>query len=1380
MFERQAVNKKLLIFIFILITVLKSVSQTNQFRFYQMDIYDGLSQNDVMCFCKDSKGFIWIGTQSGLNRFDGYKFLQFKADQSDTNSLTNNYIIDLEEDKNENLWIGTVNGLTRYDIRNNRFYKYFAKHDDSTQLKSNYITDIISDNTGKVWIIAGGGELHLYNNQSDNFKRFEINKKSKQQKYYNQIVAGNNGLLWISENSGELYSFDPSTGKADLYHIPLKYVTEKKISLCLDSKNTLWVYNKMEVFKFDLGSKQFTPVDFSTIGGENGFSGMAEDLNGNYWFSTFGHGIIFIENSTWTISRLNYSILHKEKTSDQLFWSVFVDREGTVWLGTQKNGFLFFHADMQKFELYQHKYNQPGCLSNNNVSYILEDSQKNIWIGTGYGLNLFDKKSKTFKSFANRYNISCLAEDDDNNIWIGSYGSGVYRYNPKTGKTTSYVNEPDNINSISANEIWSLYKDSQGTIWVGTIGRGVNRYNPSDNTFQRLEIKNRQMSADYIYTFYEDKKNNFWIGTGYGLILYNRKTGGFRYFLNDIRNPESLCENHAQCIYEDSRGYLWIGTLDGLNIFDYETELFKSFNYKDGLPGAMIFSIIEDTDHNLWVGTNNGLSKLAVIPSEIIEDVRIKAFNFSESDGLQESEFQLGAACMGSDGALYFGGSKGLNVLNSLTFNDSISRSKIAITNFLLFNKPVSVGEKINGRVLLKYSITEKPEIILKFKENHFSIEFSALDFTNAKKVVYSYFLKGFNDRWINTDGNYRIATYTNLRPGHYTFKVKTLNQFSLSNNDEISLKIRILPPWYKKNWAILSYFFIFAFILSLTRKAIIKRERLKALIREEHMIAEQQRELNAVKTNFFTKISHELRTPLTLILTPLEKIHDKKIPGEVGINLSLIYRNAQKLLYTVNQLLDFRKLETRNLKLNISYGDIIAFLEETLILFTDLAEKKNIRLMFHSTLKKEEMNFDRDKIEKLMYNLLFNAFKFTPENGLIKIEVDKINSTISAEDGMKHFLEIKVSDTGPGIPNDEFHKIFDPYYQGKNTRNLNDTGNGIGLALVKEFAELHGGAVSIESKINQGSAFIVKLPVDTNQQAFNNKEPEHIQKNYKFEKHPRKKKIEVSDEKCINEQNNVADKELDEKSILVVEDDYDLREFIAGIFKADFIIYSAPNGTEAMEIAGKKLPDLIISDIMMPGADGYTLCHYIKNNIVTSHIPVILLTAKNSEESKLKGFNAGADEYIEKPFNAEILAVRVNNLIKQRRKLIEKFSRSFHLEPGDILIQDKDKEFLQKTIKIIEDHMSDTLLDIDLLASELALSRTQLYRKLKALTDYSTNQFIRIIRLKRAAQFFRKGQLTINEVMYETGFSNHTYFTNCFREYFGKSPKEFIKNNHH
>ncbi|HEY3402482.1 MAG TPA: two-component regulator propeller domain-containing protein, partial [Ohtaekwangia sp.] len=987
---------------------------------------------------------------------------------------------------------------------------------------------------------------------------------------------------------------------------------------------------------------------------------------------------------------------------------------------------------------------RPQTLPFNDVSSLAEDKAGNVWMGTnGSGLICFNRKDNSFKVYRNdprntnslsKDIIVSLMVDHEDVLWIGTYYGGLNSFNGKN--FTRYANKPEDPKSLGNDNIWEIYEDRDHNIWLGTLNGGLDVYNREKKEFYHYKSGElNSIHSPYVSALMQDHEGNMLIGTGYGLEILDKSSGRISHYTSAVEDPKSISSNGVQCIYQDSRGWIWIGTNGGLNRFDYSRNEFSSYREVDGLAHNSILTIVEDRDHNLWMSTPRGISRLS-----ISGDSTFTFHNYAESDGLIPGGYHQNAAIRYSSGELFFGGPGGVSVFNPGDIRLDSTVLPVILTDFQISNRSVKVGELIGDKVILHSSISQSKKITLYPGNNLFSIEFAALNYFHPERSQYQYKLEGFNDGWITTSSTKRIATFTNLDPGEYTFRVKGTNSDGVWSSKETVLQITVLPPFWKSNLAFALYTLIAFGALLFGRRMVVARERLKFKMETERLSAQRLHEVDEMKIKFFTNVSHELRTPLTLIITPLEKIMKESPLAEERKKLGVVYKNAKRLLNLVNQLLDFKRVDGNDLKLNTSEGDIVKFIRDLVWAFSDLSEKKEIQLTFNSNVSNLEMMFDPDKIEKIVFNLLSNAFKFTPDHGRVSVD---LSLTREGESGT---LQIKVSDTGIGIPQDKQEKIFDRFYQNEVPKYMVNQGSGIGLSIAQEFVKLHNGTIEVVSEEGKGSTFIVTLPVvDMNTDV---------------------------DEVIADEP---GDESLEKNTILLIDDSRDFRSYLRDNLRNQYAILEAPNGKQGLDIAIKHLPELIVCDVMMPEMDGVELCRRIKSDSRTSHIAVILLTARTAMEQKIEGFQSGADDYITKPFSFEILESRIENLIRIQDLRHQQFQNHLDIKVSDIQVASVDEKLVRDAVKVVEDNLTNDNFSVEVMSKMLAMSRVQLYKKLYSLTGKTPIEFIRFIRIKRAAQLLEKSGLSVAEVAYQVGFHNPKYLTKYFRDVYGMLPSEFV-----
>jgi signal transduction histidine kinase/ligand-binding sensor domain-containing protein/DNA-binding response OmpR family regulator len=1368
-----------------------SYPQNLNFRFGNIKAEQGLSTNTVFCITQDSRGFLWIGTYDGLNRYDGYNFKIYRNISSDSTSISENKIRAICEDDNGNLWIGTWGGgLNKFDRNTETFTRFMHNPEDKSSLSHNSVFSIAIDRNGELWIGTAGGGLNKLEKGSNKFIRYNYNPDDDNSIGSDMIFSickDSMGELWIASHKGGLCKYDYTNDNFLRFNHdpsdPESLSSDALVTIYEDRQSTLWIGTS------DAGLNQFNPENqtfkkyYNNSSdplslSDNAVYSIYDCKDGNLWIGTYSGGINLFNKDTGKFIRfINYSGV-PNSIGDNFVFSIFEDRSGILWLGTWNNGLFTYDSYREKFRNYSYNPNNPNGLNSNSISAIFEDSEGVVWIGTtSEGLNRFDKKENKFRHFLhdpkNPQSISSniinsICEDKSGNIWIGTDGGGVNRLDKKSFKFTAFRNNPGEENCLSSDRITAILIDKYNKLWVGIAGGGINKYDIANNKFIKFEPDPHDpysISEGLVYSIYEDRSGALWIGTmGGGLNKFDRQTGRFLHYQHNANDPASLSNNTVSCILEDSEGNIWVGTQgEGINKFDKSSGRFTHYKEVDGLPNNVIYGMIEDDSGNLWISTNKGLSRF---------NYRLNTFrNYDIEDGLQDNEFNQWSYFKSKHGTMFFGGNNGFNIFHPDSINESTYIVPVLITDFQLLHKPVSIGYDARlGKSILSKSIIETEMMELDHNENIISFELTAIDFHSSEKIHYAYYLEGYEKDWNYADAKKRFITYTNLNPGEYTLRVKASNKDGVWNEEGTFLKIIISPPWWATTWAYAIYIVFFLSVLYGIRRYEMNRLNWKNQVKLDEVKLKEKEETNRMKSRFFANISHEFRTPLMLILGPAENIFDKITDEDLKKQAGLIKGNANKLLGLINQLLDLSKIEAGKLKIQASSGNIAAFVKGIAMEFESMAERKDITLSFLNDKKEIQAYFDKDKMEKIITNVIANALKFTPENGRVTIEV-KTKSSVLQNENKEEFVEIIVRDTGIGIPSNELTKIFDRFYQVNDSHTREHEGTGIGLALTKEFVELHHGQILIESEEGKGTTVKIILPlgsrhfskdeiIEASGYEFYNSE---ISKYYS-------KKSSVKNEPDYEQFDNKT-------VVLVVEDNTDLREYIRDALKLNYQIEEAANGEQGLRKAEKIIPDLIISDIMMPKMDGCEMTKSLKVNEKTSHIPVILLTAKSEKESRLDGFRIGADAYLTKPFDTKELLVRIDNLISTRKKLQEIYGRG---EIAEVKNESKrlsiyDENFLKKVNDAINKNITDENFSIEDFSSEIGMSRTQLHRKLKALTGKSASRYLRSVRLSKAAKLLAEQKQNISEVAYSVGFASPQYFTRCFRDEFGHPPSELV-----
>jgi signal transduction histidine kinase/ligand-binding sensor domain-containing protein/CheY-like chemotaxis protein len=1296
---------------------------------------DGLSHDAAICLFQDTKGFLWVGTYSGLNKFDGYHF---------TTYLTGHHINCLWEDERKRLWIGTETGLKLFDLTTEKFVPLGA---DSLGLPKGYdVYRIRERKDGKVWICTGQGiyladprtlSMSTVINFLTDGSRNDILKDNTDGNKFWDIAETHDGAIWAASEKGLVY-MDAHTHQTIryLHHSsnPKSLASDIVKAVLVDRQDRVWAGTYEGVDLFNPEDRSFTHFKLRQLQSGSSRSEVLELLENSDGKLLIGsaNGFYALDPDTGKFDVL----------VDQNTWSILQDRQGIVWVGTA-HGLYQIAPQSKKFKILR----QFGPTSVSDVRVFAKDNNHHIWIAghhPDYQLFRYDPSSKKFfqyrhddlnpNSFSGN-NVRGIISDNDGAVWLISYLK-LHKFNMQrqTFLSAALTFEPT-----------AILKDSKGTLWIGGWNE-VGKYDLKTKThyplpdYPRIEVK-------YIL---EDRKENIWIASIDGLFRYSLRTGRLDVFKHDPADHQSLSHNRVHHLMIDQEGTLWLGTSAGLNKMIPGTEngepKFVHWRTTDShLLHDEVWCVVDGRDGTLWMSCGNGISHFFPHSGEFR--------NYDHSDGLHGQSIYKGLRS--HSGEIYFSSRDGLITFHPDSLKDNAYIPPVVVTGFAMHNEQVPVlgsyGDTLSWETPLTNSILYTDEIALAYQQNDLTFEFAALSYINQEKNKYKYKLEPYEKEWIETSANSRFARYTNISPGRYTFRVIGSNNDGVWNEEGATLLIVIAPPWWKTWWAYTVYGLAFVGVLLYWRSYENKRLLLKH--RAEHLS-----ELDQLKTRFFTNISHEFRTPITLIQGPLKEMYEKSTNKNDRSVLAIMLRNAQRLSRLINQLLDLSKLEAGKMVLHAGEVDMVQFLREVFSSYESLAVSKGIKYFFNPEVPELNVYVDKEKMEKVVHNLLSNAFKFTKENGEIVLNF--------RSHGKKCLIIVR--DTGIGITADKVNKIFDRFYQVDSSQTRGYEGSGLGMALSKELVELHHGTITVESSEGKGTIFTVALPLGK----------DHLEAHEIIEGEDRtESELSIVETFMSPKLTDAKTADSTEQPILlIVEDNADMRQYIRKIFSDQYQILEAENGKEGLDKSKETIPDLIISDVMMPEMDGYKFCEHIKTNERTSHIPVILLTAKADHQSKLEGLETGADDYLSKPFDADELKLIVKNRIDQRKKIRERFSREITIGPKQISITSMDEKFLTKVLAIIEAHMDDEGFSIEELSREAGFSNMHFYRKIKALTNNTPSQFLRTIRLKRAAELLAKNSDNVSQIAYSVGFSSLSYFNKCFKEQFGVTPGQFAE----
>ena len=1383
---------------------------------------DGLSNSEITSIAQDRKGFIWVGTTDGLNRYDGHRVMVYKNDPEDGQSLVDNHITALFADSDGHLWIGTKNkGLSKYSDTCDCFQNYSFDPVDPSTISFNYVTSFAEDQSGHIWVGTMMG-LNRYVESEDHFERHLFYRKLKvtpqtlnelpknspfntalthlfeqlqdsgfiEEKHFttylekvledqvdhymesviSTVEIGNFGApikalefdnidqLWLGFEKAGIGVFQPGVGIISRLDAENSILNVAEVTHLYRDGGQLWVCtDEVEAFSVDFLTREVKRyrVPWAT----SSIKSIFRDRNNQLWIGN-GEGLglydeqheKFVQQST--IAQGSNGLLPGTINA------ILEDFQGNLWISSFQGG-LNLLPNKRRFQHYSHFNQVEESLTKNPVSAILADKSNDLWIGYyTSGLDYFKDGYKKHFPYGDAPGqlgsgtLFAIFEDRAQDIWLGFHKGGLQKYLSESQTFQSFVHD-EHEHSIAGNDVRAIAEDRQGNLWLALHGKGVDCLSKRNERFRHYqtvypEIES-SLASNWVHDVIVDSQGRVWAATVAGLSVLNP---GATDFISYTESNSNISNAHVVTLFEDRDHRICAGTEYGLNLFIDSLQQFQVFTTNDGLSNNGIKKIAQDHHGDLWISTNNGLSQYMMASG--------KFKNYSRAHGLQADEFFLGAGATGMDGKLYFGGQNGLNVFSPDSLKETGYQPPLYLENFRLFSKTVAIGDETG---ILPRPLQSMEEIALEHDQNFFSISFLALDYLNNHSLDYRYLLEGFDRKWNYTDSQ-REAVYTKVPPGDYTFRVQVKNLEGQWQTEGISLKVAIRQPFWKTNIAYSLYLIVVVVMVWLIRKAVLNR-----------IYIRHQMEMDQLKIKFFTNISHEFRTPLTLILGPLNDLLNntrKKSAEELKL-LQLMRRNGNQLMKLVNQLMEIYQIDAGFAKLKVSEENLSSFVNSVFESFTYKAAQKKLHFhLFNSIPQGVTGYIDRDKLEKILNNLISNAIKFTPSHGAVMVFAQVVEENTAKTDQNRYLkqsrcnsmIEISVEDSGFGIPKALHQKIFNRFYQ-LDHQALEETGSGIGLSLVNQLTEIHKGSIALESEIMEGTRFTVRIPVSR-----------HNYQRIEFTQQSMDDHVAQTAD-CGEHLSRLKLKELpvavNKPILLIIDDNEDIRKYMTYLLRSTFEIREAASGIEGVAMAKEEIPDLILSDIMMPGMNGIEMCKTLKQEPLTCHIPIILLTAKSSEEYHIEGLVEGADDYITKPFKPEILKIKLQNKVKQLNIYKKKFEASLPASRED-LIHDKDQQLLSHIYAILDQHLSDTEFGPDQLAKEIGMSRSVLYRKINGLTGSSVSLLIRKYRITEAARMLTSEIIPVKEVAYKVGFKDPSYFTSCFKKVYNYSPSEFTE----
>ena len=1367
-FTKRITFKGLFILLALIVLTPSTYTQEYKLCFEEFVIEDGFAS--VNAILRDRDGFMWFGGTQGLYRYDGYGFKSFNANFKNKNSLSDNNVICLYEDDKGYIWVGTMQGgINRYNPINESFTNY--KNSENPIYTKNYITAITQDQEGVLWFGSFGDGVYALDKNETTYTNYKASTSNIGDSVSNNDIFSVLALknkIWITSNAGILDCYDKETGNFQHYRFSDRNYQSARSGqrMCQDYRNNIWIATEEEgVFKFNSDLEMFKHYkkekekpSIST----NTITDIKEGVPGEIWMTT-GDGLNLLNSNTGQISVYKNDSYDKCSIANNIAYSLFIDEPESIWIGMGDG--TVNKTISSSFDIFQTSFlNESNGLSSNVIGslWIQDDI---LWIGTGGGgLNRLDTKTGKFSNYRSdpvkkgtipSDIVMTLFVDKENTVWTGNSRKGLLAF---MKKHTDIFREPlflpEEGKDKIYNQVFDFVEDDKNNIWIATYNDGLYRYSKDENTYITFNIgkDGGKLISNKLLSLLIDRRGKLWIGSlNKGVQILDLTKERFESVQKKIPKNIPISDYPIKDIYEAYDGSIWIAS-GGAGVFSFypEGQKWEKLSTEEGLPTNSIYGITQDNMGNFWFSSNKGLINYDLKNNKIL--------TYDTNDGLPTNDFESGAIAKAQSGKLYFGSKKGLVAFYPHQLHTSSEPQNSKLVNLRIFNETIDVGDNIEGFSPLDSSIVHIKMLELPYYLNNFTLDFATPSYPTPHNVQYTYRLEGLEERWINTSSERHFASYSNVPPGKYEFKLRTYKENNKSDYDykEKKLIITIIPVWWQTRVAYLCYTLMVIALIYFVSRILKNRIRLKNQLLLEKISHKKDKELHRLKINFFTTISHELRTSITLILTPLSELARSKGGNNRIKNLVMTMdRNGQRLLGLVNQVLDFRKMEYRADKLRISLIDLSEFFQEVCLPFKQYAKEKSIVFKIFISKNCKEGWVDPERLEIITYNLISNAFKFAEKEVSFSILMDKENK----------MLIIHVRDDGKGISQDNLEKIFDDFYQVEKDYLETGVGTGLGLTITKNFVQMHKGTIEVKSQMDKFTQFVVSVPIRKFFYAEEDIQPPMIK--------------EIADEISVKNRKNIVSQGMsdEEPLLLIVEDNFEMRNLVQDSFSDNYRVYTASNGQEGYDRAMEVIPNIIITDIMMPELNGLELCEKLKTDQRTSHIPIILLTARSSSTFKMGGFEYGADDYVTKPFDVELLKTRVENLVGTRRMLREKFQKEILLNPKDIAINNVDEKFLEKIMSLIESNISDSRYSVSILAKDIGMSHSVLYRKIMALSGQNINAFIKLIRLKRARQLLGDTNYIISEISDLTGFSNPKYFSTCFKKYYGITPTNFRQN---
>lgn len=1368
----KQIRYTLLLTCWLLMSVVLAKANSEHVTFYKLTNRDGLSNSQVNAIFEDDHGFIWLGTQSGMGRYDGFRFRNFFYSNLNQRSIPNNSVNEIMQDAEGNLWIHTAVGYSRYLYDEERFdrtpEKWLQKFGIEGQPEKVFV-----DSKKNMWFTYTGKGCYFLDMKSRKAFLFGIEGKGKTvipKGVISDIKEGNNGDILLAYRNGTLVKVNGLQQKILWKNDELprsgRYDAENAFAF-IDHQNNIWVYSPLRPFIYSSAKRQwYNGVDeflkdkgvASVPASITQVRDIVRDKENRLWIATDHHGLFCVNYASKTCRQF---VASEEKGAlpDNTQTKLYIDKKGALWIGTYKNGLAYYSASASKF----------STIRLGDVCTIAEDKQGNLWCGTNdAGIVAYNPHTGqtqhyqgTTTGLRSEVVVSSLAASDGS-LYFGTFNGGMVRYHH--GQWTSYHAEGKD-KRLKNNSVWTLAEDKFHRILIGTLGSGLQIFNPETGDFTTYDMNSCGVTSDYINSLNVMPDGNILLGHSQNYSIMDVKTRKVKNYTH-ARGGKPFPSPSTNYAMMDSRGIIWLASPSGICMYDPKTTQMELLNDLNGTQGAVGCSVVEDKEHTMWIVTEFMVSHVT-LAKNAKGKWDIQMTNYNSMDGLQSKQFNYRSALLTREGNIVLGGQEGINIIRPLLEKEKRKNIQAVFSGLVLFDHPLTVGEEYDGRVILDEALDKARSLHLNYRDNTFTIQLAASEVAIPARCRFLYRMNGVNDQWLMTAENRPFVTFTNLAPGKYTLQVKVVNGDGSVNDAVSELKIRVAPPFYLSWLAIVMYMCIGVVIAYLYRRHLIEQERVKFERARMEADTRKMEELNEMKLVFFTNVSHELRTPLTLIISPLVKLIREEREEKKKHTLELIHRNATRLLGLVNQILDFRKIDQNKDKLILSQINVVSYVENICDSFKMLANDQ-IKLQFSTTLPQVMMSCDADKLGKIINNLLSNAYKFTPDGGSVSVALQVILKSELPHNAAMDMLRITVADTGKGISDADKIHVFDRFYQVEGTETQPMGSSGIGLHLVKQFAILHGGDVHVEDNPGGGTVFVVDIPV--RQEA--SVEPVAVEE-------PSKPHIEeIAEHSAISKDKKPA--------LLLVDDSDDFRDFMCDVLSEDYMVTEAVNGQEGWEKVQAQHYDVILSDVMMPVMDGNEFCKKVKENPQTAKIPFVMLTARLAQSHVKEGLESGADDYITKPFDVDMLNLRIKNLLRlsgvsdanasipaKRKDVLPPMS----VEPSEeYVMTQSDRKFLETVNQYIANNLSDSDASVEGMSDALNMSRVQLYKRMVSLTGTTPSEYMRAKRIKRAEELIRTGEYNVSEIAYLVGFNNPRYFSKYFQDTYGMTPSQYKK----